>query len=163
LAPGNAAGEGGLSPTTSRLCILAPLGRLRFRAGQSTPDSTVAHNPRAAMQSCRRRHSLVRISSQRSLRVRQVGKLAFDEAVGLPIRATAPITGAALRSNSNGLIPDRYRLEFLSKRHVCRSDSPIRSSRAGYPASPLHMVSGFSMIAHPPIVDHRLRRFINPG
>ena len=34
------------------------------------------------MQSCRLRHSLVRISSQRSLRVRQVGKLAFDEAVG---------------------------------------------------------------------------------
>jgi hypothetical protein len=42
-------------------------------------------------------------------------------------------------------------------------DSAIRFSRRGYPTSPLHMVSGFSMIAHPPIVDHRLRGFIEPG
>jgi hypothetical protein len=50
------------------------------------------------------------------------------------------------------------------KRHVCRRfDDSTRFSRAGYAASPLHMVSGFSMIAHPPIVDHRLRGFIQPS
>ena len=69
---------------------------------------------------------------------------------------------------TNRPAPDRGQnrarsLEFLSKRHVCRFDSSIRFSRAGYPASPLHMVCGFSMIAHPPIVDHRLRGFIEPS
>ena len=54
-------------------------------------------------------------------------------------------------------------LEFPSKRHVCRFESSIRFSRAGYPASLLHMVSGFSMIAHPPIVDYRLCSFVEPS
>ena len=69
---------------------------------------------------------------------------------------------------TNRPAPDRGQnrarsLEFLSKRRVCRFDSSIRFSRAGYPASPLHMVSGFSMIAHPPVVNHRLRGFIEPS
>ena len=69
---------------------------------------------------------------------------------------------------TNRTAPDRGQnrarsLEFLPKRRVCRFDSSIRFSSAGYPASPVQMVSGFPMIAHPPVVNHRLRGFIEPS